>query len=378
MIRQFFQFFKRNYHSLNIIEISRENLLHNYRYLSSLDKKVKISPVVKSNGYGHGIVNVAKILNPENATFFCVDSLFEAYELYKAKVKTLVLITGYTNPENLKVKKLPFSYAVFTLDLARVINDYQPQAGVHIFVDTGMHREGVSIEELPNFLNELEKLPNLKIEGLMSHLASSESSKDLSFLTQVKQFQRAKEILKKRGINPRWFHIAATGSIINPETQPIIASVSNLARAGLALYGYSSSIFDKNLRPALTLTTKIAQIKKVSKGEKLGYDGTYTAKKDMIVGVLPIGYYDGIDRRLSNKGVCLVDNIECPIPGRVSMNLNIIDLSRVPNPRIGQEVVVYSSNPNDKNSFENAAKICKTIPYDLLVNLGETTKRIVV
>lgn len=378
MLTKILKTFKKDFQTLNKIEVSRSNILHNYHYLSSLNKKVKIAPVVKSNGYGHGIINVAKILDPENTTFFCVDSLFEAYELYKARVKTPILITGYTNPENLKVKKLPFSYAVFTLDLAKTVNDYQPQAGVHIFVDTGMHREGVSIEELPNFLNELEKLPNLKIEGLMSHLASSESRKDLSFLAQVKQFQKAKEIFKKRGIKSRWYHIAATGSIVNPETRQIIASISNLARAGLALYGYSSSIFDKNLRPALTLTTKIAQIKKVSKGEKLGYDGTYTAKKDMIVGVLPIGYYDGIDRRLSNKGVCLVDNIECIIPGRVSMNLNIIDLSKVPNPKIGQEVVVYSSSPKDKNSFENAAKICKTIPYDLLVNLAETTKRIVV
>lgn len=371
MISQIFKLFKKNYQSLNIIEISRDSLLHNYRYLSSLSKKVRIAPVVKSNGYGHGIINVAKILDSQNALFFCVDSLYEAYELLKAKVKTPILITGYTNPENLKVKKLPFSYAVFTLDLAKAINDYQPHAGVHIFVDTGMHREGVSIEELPGFLNELKKLPNIKIEGLMSHLASSESNKDPLFLNQIKQYRKAKEICKKMGINPRWFHVAATGSIINPQTRSIIAGVSNLARAGLALYGYSSSTFDKNLKPALTLKTTIVQIKKVLKGDKLGYDGTYTAKKDMVIGILPIGYYDGVDRRLSNKGVCFVDNTECPILGRVSMNLNIIDLSKVPNPKAGQEVIVYSDISKD-------AKICKTIPYDLLVNLAETTKRIIV
>ncbi|MBI2337897.1 alanine racemase, partial [Candidatus Daviesbacteria bacterium] len=274
---RFFNFLKKNYQSLNLIEISQENLVHNYHYLSSLDKRVKIAPVVKSNGYGHGITNVAKIFDQVNAPFFCVDSLYEAYDLLKATIKTPVLITGYTNPENLKVKKLPFSYAVFTLDLAKVINDFQPQAGVHIFVDTGMHREGITIEELPGFLDELKKLPNLKIEGLMSHLASSENKSDPLFLKQIQQFKKAKEIIKKQGLNPSWFHIAATGSIINPQTRPIVAGVSNLGRAGLALYGYSSSTQDTNLKPALTLTTKIAQIKKVSKGEKLGYDGTYTA-----------------------------------------------------------------------------------------------------
>lgn len=185
-------------------------------------------------------------------------------------------------------------------------------------------------------------------------------------------------ILKKHQINPKWFHIAATGSLVNPGTRPVIASVSNLARAGLAMYGYSSIVFDENLKPALTLMTKIAQIKKVSKGEKLGYDGTYMAKKDMVIGVLPIGYYDGLDRRLSNQGIVLVNNIEYQIIGRVSMNINIVDISRLPSPKVEQDVIVYSNNPKDKNSIANSAKICKTIPYDLLVNLAESTRRVVI
>ena len=378
MIDRFLNFFRKSYQTLNIIKVSRDNLLQNFNYVAALDKKVKIAPVVKSNGYGHGIINVAKILDPKNTPYFCVDSLFEAYQLQKAKVKTPVLVIGYTNPENLKFKKLPFSFAVFDLETVKVLNKFQPNCGVHIFVDTGMRREGVTIEELPNFLNNILKLPNVKIEGLMSHLASSKSRTDPLFLAQIKQFKKAKEIFKKIKVHPKWFHIGATGSLVNPETRPIIAGVSNLARAGLALYGFSSSTFDENLKPALSLTSKIVQIKKVSKGEKLGYEGTFTAKKDTLVGVLPIGYYDGVDRRLSNKGIFLVDNIECPVLGRVCMNINIINLKLVPNPKVGQEVIVYSGNPEDKNSIGNCAKRCKTIPYDLLVNLAETTRRIVV
>ncbi|OGE29582.1 alanine racemase [Candidatus Daviesbacteria bacterium RIFCSPHIGHO2_01_FULL_40_11] len=378
MIDRFLNFFRKSYQTLNIIKVSRDNLLQNFNYVAALDKKVKIAPVVKSNGYGHGIINVAKILDPKNTPYFCVDSLFEAYQLQKAKVKTPVLVIGYTNPENLKFKKLPFSFAVFDLETVKVLNKFQPNCGVHIFVDTGMRREGVTIEELPNFLNNILKLPNVKIEGLMSHLASSKSRTDPLFLAQIKQFKKAKEIFKKMKVHPKWFHIGATGSLVNPETRPIIAGVSNLARAGLALYGFSSSTFDENLKPALSLTSKIVQIKKVSKGEKLGYEGTFTAKKDTLVGVLPIGYYDGVDRRLSNKGIFLVDNIECPVLGRVCMNINIINLKLVPNPKVGQEVIVYSGNPEDKNSIGNCAKRCKTIPYDLLVNLAETTRRIVV
>lgn len=387
MLGKILKFFKRSYQTLNKIEVSRDNLLHNYHYLSNLNKKVQIAPVLKSNGYGHGIANVAHILEKSEIPFFCVDSLFEAYELQKAKIKLPILVMGYTNPENFKVKKLPYQFAVYDIETATVLNKYQQGAKIHIFVDSGMHREGVTVEELPEFLNELKDLSNIKIEGLMSHLASSESDKDPLFQNQIKQFKKAKEICKENKVNPKWFHIAATGSIINPTTRPIIASVSNLARAGLALYGYSPYPMDPDfhqdnaahhLKPALTLTTKIIQIKKVAKGEKIGYDGTYMVKKDTIIGVLPVGYYDGVDRRLSNKGIFLVDSLPCAILGRVSMNINIIDLSNVKNPKVGQEVKVYSSNPKDKNSIVNCAKICNTIPYDLLVNLAETTRRVIV
>jgi len=231
-MRRFLNSFKKKYETLNRIEVSGNNLSHNYLYLSSLDKRVKIAPAVKSNGYGHGIVNVAKILDPLKAPFFCVDSLFEAYELQKGKVKTPILVMGYTNTENLKVKKIPFSFAVSDIKTAGVLNKFQPGCGVHIFVDTGMRREGIIVKELPEFLLQIKKFCNIKIEGLMSHLASSENKTDPLFLNQIKQFINAKEICKKYGIQPKWFHIAATGSLVNPETRPIIVEVSNLARAG--------------------------------------------------------------------------------------------------------------------------------------------------
>lgn len=378
MLKQILNFFRKNYQTLNKIEISRANLLHNYHYLSSLSKKIKIAPVIKSDGYGHGIANVAKILESLDTPFLCVDSLFEAYQLQKARVKTKILVMGYTNPENFKIKKLSFSFAIFDLETAKILNQFQSDCNIHIFIDTGMHREGVTLEELPQFLDQNRKLTNLKIEGLMSHLASSESKNDPLFTKQIKEFKKAKEICKQFGINPKWYHIAATGSLINPQTRPIIGSVSNLARAGLALYGFSSSTFDKNLRPALKLTTKIVQIKKVLKGERIGYDGTFTAKTNMTIAVLPTGYYDGVDRRLSNKGIFLVNNKSCQILGKVSMNINIIDVSNIPNAKVGQEVIVYSPDLKDKNSIVESAKICKTIPYDLLVNLAETTKRVIV
>lgn len=370
--------FKKEFHTLNQIEVLQKNILHNYKYLSSFEKNVKIAPVIKSNGYGHGILNVAKILETQNPPFFCVDSLFEAYELLNGGVKIPVLITGYTNPENLKVKKLPFHYALFTPDVAEALNKYQPNAGVHLFLDTGLHREGIPITKLAEFLKDLERFPNIKIEGVMSHLASSKSKDDKLFLSQIEQFKKGLKIIKDAKINPKWVHIAATGAIVNPQTRPIVAGLSNMVRAGLSTYGFSSSTFDKNLKPALSLKTQLAQIKQIKKGDMVGYEGTFKAKTNMTIGILPIGYYDGVDRGLSNNGVVKIMGTDCQILGRVSMNITTIDVTHLKNPQIGEEVIVYSNNPNDKNSVENVAKTCNKIPYEILVNLAESTRRVVI
>src|SRR3989344_1699321 len=338
--------FKKMYKTLNRIEISRKNLLENYRFLSAINRKIKIAPVLKSNGYGHGIIEVAQILDKVGAPFFCVDSLYEAYELYKAKIKTPVLIMGYTNPENLKIKKLLFSFAVFDLQTVEILNKYQPGCAVHIFVDTGMSREGVTLEDLPDFLKTLKKL-NVKVDGLMSHLAGGMDK------LQIQRFHQAQKLVQKYGFSPKWIHLGTSG---------------NMARVGLKLYLQ---------KPILKFISHLAQVKKIKKSERVGYDRTYKAKKDTIIGIIPAGYYDGVNRGLSNKGFVKIKNIFCPIIGRVSMNMTTVDLSKT-YAKIGDEVIIYSDNPQNKNSVENAAKICKKIPYEILVNLAESTKRVTV
>ena len=363
--------FGRDYQPLNRIEVSKASLLHNYAYLSSLKS---IAPVLKSNAYGHGIIEVAKILDNLKAPYFCVDSLYEAYQLLKAKIKTPILIMGYTDPQNLKIKKLPFSYAVFDLQTVKVLDQFQAGCGVHIFVDTGMNREGIKIEDLADFLQYLKSYSYLKIEGLMSHLSCADNKKDPLNLLQIKNFQKAIKITKHYGFNPKWIHLANSDGLLNqlPTSE---VGIQNMARVGLALYGISTN---PNLKPILTLKSKIIQIKKLQKGDRIGYGGTFKVKKPMFLGVLPIGYYDGIDRRLSNKGWVLIDDIPCRILGRVSMNITTVDISKVPNPKIGEEVLIYSNNPKDPNSLGKTAKHCKTIPYELLVHLAGTTRRVII
>lgn len=359
------------YTPLNRITISRQAILENYRLLSSINKKIKIAPVLKSNAYGHGIVQIAKLIDSLHPPFFCVDSLYEGYELLKSRIQTPILIMGYVNPKNLQIKKLPFSYAVYDMNLVKVINQYQPHAGIHIFVDTGMHREGIKIEDLTSVVQQLQSFSNIKNEGLMSHFAAPDDIQNKLTQKQVQAFEYAQHIIKGLGTHPKWIHMAASVGLLNSK---IYKNMGNMARIGKSLYGITSDT-KTDLKPALQLTTILAQIKTLQKGESVGYDFTFTADKDMVIGILPIGYNDGVDRRLSNKGVVLIDNTYCPIIGRVSMNITTIDLSKVKNPYVNQEVIVFSCNPLSKNSIVNAAKTCNILPHELLVHLSESIKR---
>lgn len=359
------------YIPLNKITVSRQAILQNYCFLSSVNKNINIAPVLKSNAYGHGIVQIAKLLDSLHPPFFCVDSLYEGYELLKSQIKTPILIMGYVNPRNLQIKKLPFSYTVYDMNLVKVIDQYQPHAGIHVFVDTGMHREGIKIEDLISVVKQLKSFSNIRIEGLMSHFAAPDDKRNQLTQKQVQIFQDAQHIIKGLGIHPKWIHMAASVGLLNSKAYK---NIGNMARVGKSLYGITSDS-KTDLRPVLQLTTTLAQIKTLKKRESVGYDFTFIAQQDMVIGILPIGYNDGVDRRLSNKGVVLTDKTYCPIIGRISMNITTIDLSKVRNPYINQEVIIFSSNSLDKNSIVNAAKTCHTLPHDLLVHLSDSMKR---
>ncbi len=376
MLKNLKKFFRSSYTPLNTIVISRKNLLHNYRYISSINPSIKIAPVVKSNGYGHGIAIVGKVFDTVGAPFICVDSLFEAYQLHNSKIKTKILVMGSIAKENLSIKKLPFSYSVYDKEMLGTITKYQSHAGIHLFVDTGLHREGVLLDELPGFLEEIKKR-KLNLEGLMSHFAETEKPKGELTREQIKNFAKAQEVVASFGLQPKFIHIAASGGILQSKNLDT-KKLGNIARVGLSLYGVFPNETDINLAPALTLTTTITQLKDIKKGDTVGYSGTFTASSDMTIAVLPIGYNDGLDRRLSNKGVVIIDGQGRKILGKVSMNITTVDVTGMFNPFVGQKVIVYSNNPKDKNSIENSAKLCNDIAYDLLIHLNPATKRVIV
>lgn len=420
MLRIFKRLLRKPFTPLNIITISKSRLISNYENLSKVNPKIKIAPVLKSNAYGHGIKLVGKILDQSGAPFLCVDSLYEAFQLRSiAKVQTPILIMGYIHPKSLSIKKLPFSFSIYNLEHAQVLNEYQKGSKVHIFVDTGMHREGISMEELPEFLEGLKKLKNIEVEGLMSHLAEPDKPDSELTKTQITNFLKAKKLYQefsltpiKSGLTTRgwkadiWFHLGGSYGLSNKLTVGC-----NLVRVGRALYGIDESparngthsvaggdTKTRNLKlsPILKHTSTIVQIKKIKKGDKVGYSGTFVAPKDMSIGVLPLGYNDGIDRRLSNRGVVGIPTsrrlrgasesgegvegrtIFCPIIGLVSMNITTIDLSSVKAPFLGQVAVVFSDNSKDPNSVVNASRRGGVLPHEMLIHIAESTKRVVI
>jgi alanine racemase len=372
--------FGTKYQTLNLIKVNKKALINNFRYFQKINGHKLVAPVLKSNAYGHGLVKVARLIDEHLVPpFITVDSLYEAYELRKAKIKTGPLIIGYTKPENFKIgPKIDYSIPVYDFKTAAVINRHQPRAKVHLKIDTGMNRLGIQPDQARDFARKLKKLKKLNVTGIYSHLSQATNLNKKFTLKQIKTFKSVIRIFEQEGFQFKWKHISASaGSVIGDDPE------FNLVRIGLGFYGLSpfptNTPKDKKLKnklqPALKLTSHIAQTKIISKNSEVGYGGTYKTKSKTKIGILPLGYYEGVDRRLSNKGFVKIKNNFCPIIGNICMNLTIIDLSPIPDAEIGTKVTVYSDKQNDLNNIDNSAKTAKTIPYVILVNLADSIRR---
>lgn len=368
---------------LNTIILSKRAIRFNYRYFNKLHAESKVCPVLKSNAYGHGLVEIAKILDPLKPPYLIVDSFYEAFELQKEGIKTPCLIIGYTQPENYRHMKFK-NVAVTVLDMESIaaLAKLRKKIKIHLKIDTGMHRQGIPFEKVEEALEMIKKSNNLNLEGLCTHLADADNPKSDQFTKdQMKKFKKALKIAENLGLNPKWKHISATAG-----AGKIFAKDFNMIRLGLGLYGessldtsdkkYKKHRFDK-LKPVMTFKSTLIDIKELKKGECVSYGCTFIATKNMKIGIVPVGYYEGIDRELSNKGYVYYKNTPCKILGRVCMNITVIDLSLVRNPQKWHEISVISDDRKKKNCARWMADTCKTIPYVIWTHIAPTIRRIV-
>lgn len=358
------------------IQVSKSALLHNleeFRRLSPI-----ICPVLKSNAFGHGLIEVASILEAQDSPFFIVDSLEEALILRGNKIITPILTIGYVSSlEKIRHEVSSISYSITSFEMLVEWNEnITKDTKIHLKIDTGMNRQGISIDKIHDAITLLKTSPKLILEGICTHLADADNADSTFTDSQIQKWNEIVLLFKETFKSMTYFHISNT-----PGHSHLSKAMSSFSRLGIGLYGLNGNgNLDTliTLKPALKLTSVITGTKKIIPGSKIGYNGTYTSTTDMRIATIPIGYGVGYDRRLSNKGVMQVEGIFTPILGKVSMNITVIDVTAVNNYSLNTPVIVISNNEKDQNSIMNIAKTCNTNPHEIITGLDRFIERVVI
>ena len=339
---------------------------------------VALLAVVKANAYGHGSIEVSRALVAAGADALGVAYVEEAILLRRAGLRIPILVMGPTPPEAAEaVLEQGLAPMVSDLALAERLSSLAAQAGrtmgVHLKVDTGMARLGVSPEEVPAYAAKLARLPGIRLEGLMSHLADAEADDPAAAKAQLARFREVDRALRAAGLSVGRRHVAnSAGVLALPEAH------LDLVRPGILLYGYAPSprlAGRVALRPALTLRTRIAALRVVPRGQGVSYGHTFVAPRDVRVATIPVGYADGVSRSLSNRGEVLVRGRRAPILGRVCMDMTLVDVSATPEAALDDEVVLIGRQGNETISADDVAAAAGTISYEVLAGIGPRIPR---
>jgi len=364
------------YQPLIDIAISKEAILHNLHTYQAHYPSLQFAPVLKSNAYGHGLNVVAEILDDENIAFFAVDSLYEARQLRKNGINSPIVIIGYVRPEYIAASNLRRTdYTIVDIEqLAELVLLAKKSVRIHLKIDTGMHRQGILPSDVPEALQLIQSNPHVHLVGVCSHFADADSKERTHTNDQIAVWEEARALIRAQYPDLEFEHIAATKGV--PWSEAITA---NVARLGIGLYGYDTSPSGaEKLQGALSMRTFITSIRTVPRGDFVGYNATYVAEDDVQIATVPTGYYEGVNRRLSNKASFTIRDQPAPIAGRVSMNMTSIDVANIPGVQRGDEVIVISNERSHSNSVEKLAALADTTPYVILAGIPQHLRRIVV
>jgi alanine racemase len=373
----------------NWAEVSASALRHNFRALQQhVGPSVNICAVVKCDAYGHGSEACAHALEQEGATWFGVTSTDEGVALRDAGINSriLILVGAWHGEEEdaLRYGLTPTISRIEDLEAVTLaalrIGQREPVA-VHLKLDTGMARLGLPLSELDNFDRRIKAMPLIALEGVFSHLASAEVLDAADALRQQQRFNQAVRTLASHGLHPPIRHLANSSATLGrPDTW------YNFVRPGMAIYGYELALVYREgtpmehreplgLKPALSWKTRVLSLRNVPAGQALGYNGTYVTNSPARVAVIAVGYGDGLYRKLSPGGYVLLRGHRAPMVGRISMDLTILDVTRIPGVEIGDEVVLIGRSGEQRITAVDHARWSDTIPYEILCNLSERVVR---
>lgn len=358
-------------------QIDLDAIAHNYKYTKERTNK-RIICVIKANAYGHGACEIAKRLEKEGADFFAVATIDEALEIRRIGVSSDILILGYILPKYIKAAiengiSLAASSSKFIEDVAREADG--KKAKLHIKLNTGMNRTGFYLcdgcipSDLEKAVSVIKENPNLYIEGLFSHFAKAED--DTVFTKkQYENYMKGKDYLVSNGINPEICHICnSAGTESYPEMH------LDAVRLGILLYGAGTK--DKNYIPAMSFNTSIVDIHEIKAGDGVSYGLDFVAEKPMKIAVIGAGYADGVKRSLSgNDTYFLCHGKRAKLIGRVCMDMSMIDVSDIPDAKVGDKVTMWGKNGDGFISCDEQAEKAGTICYELFCGVSERVPRI--
>lgn len=355
-------------------EIDISALERNLRALRSLlPPTAEIMPAVKANAYGHGAALISRELNRLGVKAFCTATAEEGAQLRRSGVRGEILVLGYTAPEQLfLLKKHRLSQTVVDSDHAELLNKFGGLR-VHVGIDTGMHRLGIPWEDFDD-IAAVFGMTGLAVEGLFTHLAADDTAvgRDRELTErQAERFRRVSEGLKALGYTPRTHLQSSLGVLNYPELS------ADIARAGLALYGCVDGEVGGGLSPVLSLKARVSSVRRVKRGECIGYGTEYAAERDMTVAALTIGYADGLPRALSDgRGYVLINGGRAPIAGKICMDQTIVDVSGI-DVRQGDIAVIIGSSGGETLTACTLARLAGTIPNEILSGIGGRVPRLV-
>jgi len=345
-----------------------------------IPKDKKLLAVIKANGYGHGAVELAKELD-DLAYYYGVACLDEAIELRKADITKPILILGVTDSSLFKyIVEYDITQTIFSYEQAKLLSEVAKSLGkeakMHVKLDTGMNRIGFQCnEQTIEEICKIAQLTNLNVEGIFTHYYKADCVDKELAEKQLQLYGSMLKRLEEMGVFFEIRHISNSAGIMEMPNDKY-----DMVRSGISTYGlYPSDEMDEKacvLYPAMTFKSRITHIKKVHKGETIGYGASYCLPDDKVIATVGVGYADGYQRGLSNEGRMLVNGMYAPIVGRVCMDQTMIDITDIQNVSVGDEVVLFGKQGENSISVEEVADMCKSFNYEFVCDINRRVPRV--
>jgi len=359
--------------------INLEALEHNFNEVVRRSAGRKILAVVKAQAYGHGAAAVSRRLLGLGVAMLGVALVEEGMELRQAGIDAPILVMGSLFPKQAEaIAALRLTPVVFTMDTARALSraaqKLKTEVSVHVKIDSGMGRIGITPEEAPEFIKLLRGFSGINVQGLMTHFADADLREKEFASKQMDRFDVLVRNLLESGIPVPLIHAANSAAVLDYQR-----ALFTMVRPGLMLYGYNpleAGAAPADLWPVLSLVTRIAFLKKVAAGIPISYGRTFVTRRETLIATLPIGYADGFSRGLSNKGEALVRGRRVPVVGRVCMDMCMVDVTEVPDVAEGDDVVLIGNQGGGWITADDIAAKIGTIPYEVLCGISSRVPRI--